>query len=322
MDGNNGEARNTQSESLSISTTNGAYRVGQNGGLPTFATQQLPNGSTQMQTASPVLNPDSRQDSSKGPTRQDNVTNPNVGLTISDVTGAVSQAVSSSTSGEEARAQVAVETTAGGVSGTVVIPPEYLAVAAGAQAYVPTESHNVAESVALGVEDMDHEEKDREEYEVLREQDRFLPIANVARIMKKSIPKTGKIAKDAKECVQECVSEFISFITSEASERCHQEKRKTINGEDILFAMTTLGFDQYVEPLKIYLQKYRDSMKGEKGSMGTVSEGTEIDEEGRNITHYSSAPMHPSMIAPEQANTIYGTAYSTQIPQALHFPSM
>lgn len=37
------------------------------------------------------------------------------------------------------------------------------------------------------------------------------------------------------------MSEFISFITSEASDRCHMEKRKTINGEDILFAMTTLG---------------------------------------------------------------------------------
>lgn len=69
---------------------------------------------------------------------------------------------------------------------------------------------------------------------------------------------SAQIAKDAKECVQECVSEFISFITSEASERCHQEKRKTINGEDILFAMSTLGFDMYVEPLKLYLQKFRE----------------------------------------------------------------
>lgn len=43
-----------------------------------------------------------------------------------------------------------------------------------------------------------------------------------------------------------------------ASDRCHQEKRKTINGEDILFAMSTLGFDNYVEPLKLYLQKYRE----------------------------------------------------------------
>ena len=32
-------------------------------------------------------------------------------------------------------------------------------------------------------------------------------------------------------------------------------------GEDILFAMSTLGFDNYVEPLKLYLQKYREAMK-------------------------------------------------------------
>ncbi len=87
---------------------------------------------------------------------------------------------------------------------------------------------------------------------------RFLPIANVARIMKSAVPKSGKIAKDAKECVQECVSEFISFITSEASEKCALEKRKTINGEDLIYAMQTLGFDSYVDPLRIYLQKYRE----------------------------------------------------------------
>ena len=72
---------------------------------------------------------------------------------------------------------------------------------------------------------------------VYREQDRFLPINNVSRVMRNAIPKTGKVcvisqfsemenqllsffvafqvSKDAKECMQECVSEFISFITSE-----------------------------------------------------------------------------------------------------------
>ncbi len=103
----------------------------------------------------------------------------------------------------------------------------------------------------------------------LRDQDRFLPIANVAKLMKKAIPERGKIAKDAKECVQECVSEFISFITSEAAERCSLEKRKTINGEDILFAMSNLGFENYVEPLKIYLQKYRESVKCDPSRMAS-----------------------------------------------------
>lgn len=39
--------------------------------------------------------------------------------------------------------------------------------------------------------------------------------APVARIMKNALPENAKIAKEAKECMQECVSEFISFITSE-----------------------------------------------------------------------------------------------------------
>ena len=40
-------------------------------------------------------------------------------------------------------------------------------------------------------------------------------MSSMSRIMKKSLPNNAKIAKDAKETVQECVSEFISFITSE-----------------------------------------------------------------------------------------------------------
>ncbi|KAJ3564164.1 hypothetical protein NP233_g8473 [Leucocoprinus birnbaumii] len=95
-----------------------------------------------------------------------------------------------------------------------------------------------------------------------REQDRFLPIANVSRIMKGAVPPTAKIAKDAKECVQECVSEFISFITSEAAEKCQMEKRKTIGGEDILYAMGTLGFENYAETLKIHLAKLRQYQNG------------------------------------------------------------
>ena len=44
------------------------------------------------------------------------------------------------------------------------------------------------------VHSQQHEDEEKEEVpHVLREQDRFLPIANVARIMKRGIPKTGKV---------------------------------------------------------------------------------------------------------------------------------
>uniref|UniRef100_A0A2K1ZUT4 Transcription factor CBF/NF-Y/archaeal histone domain-containing protein n=1 Tax=Populus trichocarpa TaxID=3694 RepID=A0A2K1ZUT4_POPTR len=102
-----------------------------------------------------------------------------------------------------------------------------------------------------------------------REQDKLLPIANVSRIMKKALPANAKISKDGKETVQECVSEFISFITGEASDKCQREKRKTVNGDDLLWAMTTLGFEDYAEPLKIYLQKFRETEGERTAAMGT-----------------------------------------------------
>ena len=59
--------------------------------------------------------------------------------------------------------------------------------------------------------------------------------------MKRALPENAKMSKDAKTCVQECVSEFIAFITSEASERLETDKRKTITGDDgivFLFSFT------------------------------------------------------------------------------------
>jgi histone H3/H4 len=100
----------------------------------------------------------------------------------------------------------------------------------------------------------------------VREQDRFMPIANVIRIMRKILPPHAKISDDAKETIQECVSEYISFITGEANERCQREQRKTITAEDVLWAMSKLGFDDYIEPLTMYLHRYRE-LEGDRTSM-------------------------------------------------------
>ncbi|CAN1135747.1 Nuclear transcription factor Y subunit B-8, partial [Linum perenne] len=121
-----------------------------------------------------------------------------------------------------------------------------------------------------------------------REQDRFLPIANVSRIIKKALPANAKISKDAKETLQECVSEFISFITGEASDKCQRERRKTINGDDLLWAMTTLGFEDYVDPLKLYLQRFRE-LEGERTSVLLGDFGGTVDGMGMGGHGYGSA---------------------------------
>ena len=53
-----------------------------------------------------------------------------------------------------------------------------------------------------------------------REQDRLLPVANIQRIMRRLLPADEKISKDAKEVLQESLSEFVCFVTEEAAGRC------------------------------------------------------------------------------------------------------
>jgi histone H3/H4 len=138
--------------------------------------------------------------------------------------------------------------------------------------------------------------------DVVYDDSRLLPIANTSRIMKTALPPNAKISREgeyclccsccfvnhscpishvsnlslsAKEFVQKCVSEFISFITSEASQKCAREKRKTVNGSDLIWALSILGmsrdtchylssrsffcagFDTYVRNLNVYLHNLR-----------------------------------------------------------------
>ncbi|KAJ7282244.1 histone-fold-containing protein [Mycena rebaudengoi] len=90
---------------------------------------------------------------------------------------------------------------------------------------------------------------------ITEHEDRFLPIAKVSRIMKAVVPPGTKIGKDAKD------------VSRNASPKHSlNEKRKTIWGEDILYAMGTLGFDNYAEVLKIHLTKLREHQNASAGA--------------------------------------------------------
>jgi histone H3/H4 len=90
-------------------------------------------------------------------------------------------------------------------------------------------------------------------------EEEFLPISNISRIMKMSIDQNLKLSKESKKLIDECVTEFICFITSEASEKCKRERKKTISSDDILTVMNHLGFENYVVLLKVYYHKYKQS---------------------------------------------------------------
>jgi hypothetical protein len=76
-----------------------------------------------------------------------------------------------------------------------------------------------------------------------------------------------------------------------------------INGDDLLWAMSTLGFDKYIEPLRLYLAKYRDSVKAEKpdkpdkklsGEKRKYNKGGSLDEDSQEkkpLSKYLQAKM-------------------------------
>ncbi|KAJ0986871.1 hypothetical protein J5N97_005227 [Dioscorea zingiberensis] len=92
---------------------------------------------------------------------------------------------------------------------------------------------------------------------LVKEKDNLMPPSNVTRIMRKVLPLQAKISDDAKVTILDIISEYISFITHEASVQCHSENRKIITGEDIIWAMKKLGFNNYVEPLFAHLRRYK-----------------------------------------------------------------
>ncbi len=67
----------------------------------------------------------------------------------------------------------------------------------------------------------------------------------------------AKLSKGSRELMQECASEFVSFIVSEAAERAADNKAKMVTAEDVLAALEALDFDSYVDPLGRFVENFR-----------------------------------------------------------------
>ncbi|KAG4167105.1 hypothetical protein ERO13_A13G174100v2 [Gossypium hirsutum] len=128
-------------------------------------------------------------------------------------------------------------------------------------------------------------------------QERLLPIANVGRIMKQILPPSAKVSKEAKQTLQECATEFISFVTGEASDKCRKENRKTVNGDDICWALGALGFDNYADAIVRYLHKYRE-VERDKATQNKATCISSQDKDEESSEDKSNQPPHQQAEAP------------------------
>ncbi|MGH0129460.1 UNVERIFIED_CONTAM: hypothetical protein FKN15_075538 [Acipenser sinensis] len=74
--------------------------------------------------------------------------------------------------------------------------------------------------------------------------------------------------------------------------------------------MSTLGFDSYVEPLKLYLQKFREAMKGEKGIVTSVTVADGLGDELTDESFTNQLPAGLITADGQQQNVmVYTTSY-------------
>ncbi|KVH93563.1 Histone-fold [Cynara cardunculus var. scolymus] len=110
----------------------------------------------------------------------------------------------------------------------------------------------------------------------------ILPWKRVLHASQKLKAKSVEYSLRDQETIQECASEFLSFVTGEASDKCHKENRKTVNGDDICWALASLGFDDSSEAIVRYLSKYREFEReraAASSSATSVAPANQIKEE-------------------------------------------
>ncbi|XP_027093717.1 uncharacterized protein [Coffea arabica] len=122
-------------------------------------------------------------------------------------------------------------------------------------------------------------------------------ITNICRIMRHIFLPNARVFKEAKSTIEECVSKDINFITMEANERYHSEHCKTITAKNLTYAHANLGFDSYVSPITLYLERYRQNEAAQNTMHGDAFE--------RHTTIFPNVHTqgHPSMLAPAPSHS-------------------
>eukprot|EP01121_Diplochlamys_sp_Union-15-3_P015989 TRINITY_DN5364_c0_g2_i1.p1 TRINITY_DN5364_c0_g2~~TRINITY_DN5364_c0_g2_i1.p1 ORF type:complete len:187 (-),score=32.12 TRINITY_DN5364_c0_g2_i1:54-590(-) len=105
-----------------------------------------------------------------------------------------------------------------------------------------------------------------------------LPKATIEKILKETLPPEIKCSPDTRDLILKCCVEFIHMVTSEASDICNKEGRKTISPAHLLESLKTLGFESYIEEVKQAHVQYKKETS-EKPKLNNKTKNSTIDEE-------------------------------------------
>ena len=88
-----------------------------------------------------------------------------------------------------------------------------------------------------------------------------LPVASITRIVKSRLPDGVQVGKDAKLAFSKAAGIFVLYLTACAGDICRDSKRSTVSVSDVFAALEEIEFEEYKEPLRVFLNRYREEQK-------------------------------------------------------------
>src|SRR3989338_8021667 len=86
-------------------------------------------------------------------------------------------------------------------------------------------------------------------------------VATITKIIRENLPNSVKCSNDARDLIQDCCSEFLMMIISEASDICKRDSKKNLNPEHIMQALVELGFEAYLPSVTKVFELYQANLK-------------------------------------------------------------
>jgi len=110
------------------------------------------------------------------------------------------------------------------------------------------------------------------------------PVACVRRILKKTLPSSSNVGKDAVAAFARASGIFIIYLTACANDFARENRRQTITANDVLAAIKELEFDEFAPDLTAFLERYRELEKHKKTAKAKAAaeRAKEANEEKNN----------------------------------------
>ncbi|KAI3630680.1 hypothetical protein MIR68_012115 [Amoeboaphelidium protococcarum] len=104
-------------------------------------------------------------------------------------------------------------------------------------------------------------------------EDLSLPKATISKLIADYLPDGVKCSQEARDVIQDCLTEFIHLLTTQANDVCSKSTKKVILPQHITEALEQLGFGTFNQELESLLDEHKKEAKakGERRKGGSIA---------------------------------------------------